>query len=67
MALKVLKADQIPSSKLRIGYSTEDILFPVHPGLKRAVMEAKSVLESLGHTLVPFALPDPSKVIRWGC
>ena len=49
---------------MTIGYSNEDILFPVHPGVKRAVLEAVSGLKKLGHTLVEFPLPDASAVAK---
>ena len=35
--------------KLRIGYYTEDGELPLFPGCERAVMEAKSLLEQIGH------------------
>ena len=51
-----------PYRRLRIGYSTEDTLFPIHPGLRRAVLEAKKVLETQGHIVVEFPLPNPTRV-----
>ena len=51
-----------PYRQLRIGYSTEDTLFPIHPGLKRAVIESKKILEAQGHIVVEFALPNPTMV-----
>ena len=51
-----------PCRRLRIGYSTEDTLFPIHPGLRRAVLDAKKVLETQGHIVVEFPLPNPTRV-----
>ena len=51
-----------PYRRLRIGYSTEDTLFPIHPGLRRAVLEAKKILETQGHIVVEFPLPNPTRV-----
>ena len=51
-----------PQRQLRIGYSTEDTLFPIHPGLRRAVLEAKKNLETQGHIVVEFPLPNSTRV-----
>lgn len=45
------------NDELRIGYFLELPMFPPVGDTKRAVLEAKSFLESNGHTLVPFDLP----------
>ncbi|ESP03598.1 hypothetical protein LOTGIDRAFT_237604 [Lottia gigantea] len=57
--------NQVYESKkpLRIGYYTYDnVIHPV-PACVRAVKEAKTALEKLGHTLVPFTPPDVDKAL----
>lgn len=44
--------------KLRIGYYTYDGYVPCIPSVERGVLEAKSALESMGHTLVSFEVPN---------
>lgn len=46
---------------LRIGWYDHDEVFPVTPGCRRAVTEARDALAAAGHTLVPFL---PSGVRR---
>nr|XP_014342442.1 PREDICTED: fatty-acid amide hydrolase 1-like [Latimeria chalumnae] len=52
--------DEVYNSKkkLRIGYYDRDGFWLPHPGMRRAVMETKKLLEAAGHTLVQFPLPD---------
>ncbi|KAK5973892.1 Fatty-acid amide hydrolase 1 [Trichostrongylus colubriformis] len=50
--------------KLRIGYYTTDGFVTPTPANQRAVLEAKKILEGLGHTLVPFQVPEPQKVFQ---
>ncbi|CAJ0602836.1 unnamed protein product [Cylicocyclus nassatus] len=50
--------------KLRIGFYTHDGFITPTPANQRAVLEAKKILEDLGHTLVPFRLPQPEKMFR---
>ena len=42
--------------KLKIGWYVNDPFVPVTPGVRRAVKEAGDLLESAGHTLVPFTI-----------
>jgi len=44
--------------KLRIGYFSSLPFFPAMGDTEEVLMRAKSSLESLGHTLVPYTLPD---------
>jgi len=44
---------------LRIGYSTSMPFFPTMGDSGEMVLRAKAALESLGHTLVEFKMPDP--------
>lgn len=39
---------------LRVGWYDNDEVFPVTPGCRRAVTEARDALAAAGHTLVPF-------------
>ncbi|XP_053373624.1 vitamin D3 hydroxylase-associated protein-like isoform X1 [Mercenaria mercenaria] len=48
--------------KLRIGYYTNDGYVQCIPGVERAVHEAKAALEKMGHTLVPFEVPNVEKM-----
>ncbi|CAL8089579.1 unnamed protein product [Orchesella dallaii] len=50
--------------KLRIGYFTSLPYFPAMGDTEEVVQRAKSSLESLGHTLVPFTLPDQYSYMR---
>jgi fatty acid amide hydrolase len=55
---------------LRIGYYEDDGFFPTTPGIRRAVRLAKSILQDLGHDLVPFQPPRidtvPSSLLGLG-
>ena len=42
---------------LRIGYHVDNGVYPVSPASKRAVYEAKAILEAAGHTLVEWRPP----------
>lgn len=44
--------------KQRIGYLTDDGYVRTCPAVKRAVLQAKKLLEENGHTLIEFKLPD---------
>ncbi|KAK6047397.1 Amidase [Cooperia oncophora] len=50
--------------KLRIGFYTTDGFITPTPANQRAVLEAKKVLEGLGHTLVPFQVPQPQRAFE---
>lgn len=50
--------------KLRIGYFTSLPYFPSMGDTEEVVLRAKSSLESLGHTLVPFTMPDQYVYMR---
>ncbi len=45
-------------STMRVGYYTDNGLFPASPAIRRAVLEAIASLETLGVTAVPFTPPD---------
>ncbi|XP_063283817.1 vitamin D3 hydroxylase-associated protein-like [Pelobates fuscus] len=45
------------SKPLRVGYYETDGFTLPNPGMRRAVLEIKSLLEAAGHTLVPFTPP----------
>ena len=47
--------------RMRIGYYDNDGFFPTTPAYRRAVHEAKAVLEAAGHELVPFTPPNIAK------
>lgn len=57
------KLDPVPfrkvslSNKLKIGFYTDDGVFPASPACHRAVMNCIAVLESNGHECVPFHPP----------
>ncbi|ODM90213.1 Fatty-acid amide hydrolase 1 [Orchesella cincta] len=44
--------------RLRIGYFVSLPIFPSFPDVQKTVMDAKLALESAGHELVPFQMPD---------
>ncbi|NXY87778.1 FAAH1 hydrolase, partial [Alcedo cyanopectus] len=48
---------------LRIGYYETDFFTMPSPAMRRAVREAKQLLEEAGHTLVPFELMDVNYVL----
>ncbi|NXX77028.1 FAAH1 hydrolase, partial [Urocolius indicus] len=48
---------------LRIGYYETDFFTMPSPTMRRAVREAKQLLEDAGHTLVPFEIMDVDHVI----
>ncbi|ETN68935.1 Amidase [Necator americanus] len=50
--------------KLRIGFYTHDGFVTPAPANQRAVIEAKKILESLGHTLVPFSIPNAEQMFQ---
>ncbi|VDM82668.1 unnamed protein product [Strongylus vulgaris] len=50
--------------KYRIGYYIDDEWFTPIPAIQRAILEAKSHLETAGHVLVPFHLPSMSRIMR---
>ncbi|EYC43757.1 hypothetical protein Y032_0481g2249 [Ancylostoma ceylanicum] len=50
--------------KLRIGFYTHDGFVTPTPANQRAVLEAKQILEDLGHTVVSFRVPHPEKVFQ---
>ncbi|KAL6738195.1 hypothetical protein Aduo_011767 [Ancylostoma duodenale] len=50
--------------KLRIGFYTHDGFVTPAPANQRAVLEAKKILENLGHTLVPFCVPRAEKMFQ---
>ncbi len=52
-----------PERTLRIGYYDGDGYFPTTPGVRRCVAEAVSLLEALGHELIPFQPPHVAKVL----
>uniref|UniRef100_T1J1L1 fatty acid amide hydrolase n=1 Tax=Strigamia maritima TaxID=126957 RepID=T1J1L1_STRMM len=49
---------------LKIGFYTDDGFVTPTPGCQRAVTIAKNVLETAGHKLIPFAIPDPWTAFR---
>lgn len=49
---------------LRIGWYDTDGLFPVTPGIKRAVSEAAAAMKGLGHELIPFTVPNPIEAMK---
>jgi len=49
---------------LRIGYFTSLDFFPAMGDTVRVVLSAKEALESEGHTLVPFEMPDSFAMSR---
>jgi len=53
-----------PPPRMRIGFFLEDGWFESSPGGKRAVREAKSLLEKAGHEVVPFEVPKPFEFPR---
>ncbi len=57
---------QIYSSKnkLRIGYYTTLPFFPAIGDTQKTVLDAKAALESRGHDLVPFEMPDDYHYIQ---
>ncbi|CAG7836319.1 unnamed protein product [Allacma fusca] len=56
---------QIFESKrpLRIGYYTSLPVFPAMGDTPDTVLKAKTALEALGHTVVPFEMPDPWRMV----
>ncbi|CAL8085987.1 unnamed protein product [Orchesella dallaii] len=46
------------SKKLKIGYHTSLPFFPAFPDVQKTVLDAKLALESVGHSLIPFDMPD---------
>lgn len=44
--------------KLRIGYCTSLPYFPTMGDSGDTILRAKEALESLGHTVIPFKMPD---------
>jgi fatty acid amide hydrolase len=50
--------------KLRIGYFTSVPLFPPIGDTVETVERAKVSLEGLGHTLIPFTIPDVYDMMR---
>jgi fatty acid amide hydrolase len=51
-------------SGFRVGYYTDNGLFPASPAIRRAVMEAVAGLEDLGVMAVPFTPPDITEATR---
>ena len=51
------------SKNLKIGYFSDNGYFQSSPPVIRAVNMAKEKLEELGHTLVPFTVPDIEKML----
>lgn len=49
--------------KLRIGYFTSLPYFPLLGDTEEVTLNAKRALESLGHELVPFEMPDSFKMM----
>ncbi|KAL3831810.1 hypothetical protein ACJMK2_023513 [Sinanodonta woodiana] len=47
---------------LKIGYYVFDGYLEAVPACKRAVMDAKTILENQGHKLIPFQVPDVQNV-----
>ncbi|KHJ99293.1 Amidase [Oesophagostomum dentatum] len=58
--------EEMYSSKksLRIGFYTHDGFVTPTPANQRAVLEAKKILEGLGHKLIPFRVPEPEKMFQ---
>jgi Asp-tRNA(Asn)/Glu-tRNA(Gln) amidotransferase A subunit family amidase len=50
--------------KLRIGYFTSLSFFPLMGDTEETVRRAKSTLESLGHTLVPYEIPNDEHIAK---
>lgn len=50
--------------KLKIGYFTSLPYFPLVGDTEEIVLKAKSALESQGHTLVPFEMPDSFEMMN---
>ncbi|KAL4222491.1 hypothetical protein ACF0H5_018530 [Mactra antiquata] len=46
------------TKRLRIGYYVYDGYIPCIPAVERGVLQAKDTLTKMGHTLVPFEVPD---------
>lgn len=55
---------EVDVSTLRIGYFTDDGIFPASPAIHRAVEEARRELERKGAVLHPFAPPDTEAAVR---
>ncbi|KAM0550326.1 hypothetical protein ACHAPJ_008997 [Fusarium lateritium] len=43
----------MPGQKLRIGLLSEDLVYPLHPPVARAMEEAAKLLQASGHQIVP--------------
>ena len=52
-------------TRLRIGYYYDDKYLKPVPAVQRSVEMISCALERSGHTLVPFEVPDVSKVMRF--
>jgi fatty acid amide hydrolase len=54
--------------KLRVGFYTDDVYFPVSPALRRAVTEAAGALRGAGAEVVEFRPPDVAEAVHiyWG-
>lgn len=55
---------EVDVSTLRIGYYTDDGIFPASPAIQRAVEEARRELERSGAVLYPFTPPDTEAAVR---
>merc|ERR1719419_792099 len=52
--------------KLKIGYCSSDSEYTVsHPGNRRAIAEAKTLLERCGHTVVEYQLPSDERIMEF--
>jgi len=56
-----------PGRKLRIGFYTDDGMFPCTPGMVRAVEDTVSLLRGDGHQVIPWTPPDLKQIHEVFC